>query len=268
METRRLKPPALLNIMPSKRRRVQAQDEDEAGEKTTMGIHRDSDSVHSKYFQSKSKKMRHLSDFYDKPCIELAKAFLGQILVRRLPDGTELRGRIVETESYLGGEDEASHSRGGKRTERNVAMYMKPGTIYVYQIYGMYFCMNVSSHGDGAAVLLRSLEPIEGLETMRKFRSVKRNVQKPLKDKELCNGPSKLCQALSIEKNFDRQDLSSDENTWLEAGPEILEEDIVSCARIGISNAGEWTRKPLRFYIKDNKFVSVQDKTAETNVNA
>lgn len=70
-----------------------------------------------------------------------------QILVRKLPDGSELRGRIVETESYLGGEDEASHSRGGKRTERNIAMYMKPGTIYVYQIYGVYFCMNISSKG-------------------------------------------------------------------------------------------------------------------------
>lgn len=248
--------------MPTKRRRVQAQDDEEMDEKRVSGVQRESDSVSSKYFQNKT--MRLPSDFYSKPCTDLAKSFLGQILVRRLPDGTELRGRIVETESYLGGEDEASHSRGGKRTERNVAMYMKPGTIYVYQIYGMYFCMNVSSQGDGAAVLLRSLEPIEGLDAMRKFRNVKRNIQKPLKDKDLCNGPSKLCQAFAIEKCLDRQDLANDQSTWLEAGPEILEEDIVSCARIGISNAGEWTRKPLRFYIKDNNFVSVRDKTAET----
>ncbi|KAM3917623.1 DNA-3-methyladenine glycosylase isoform 1-T2 [Leptodactylus fuscus] len=251
--------------MPTKRRRVQAEgNEKETDEKKISGIHKENDLVSSKYFQGQ--RQRHLSDFYNKSCIDLAKSFLGQILVRRLPDGTELRGRIVETESYLGGEDEASHSRGGKRTERNVAMYMKPGTIYVYQIYGMYFCMNVSSQGDGAAVLLRSLEPIEGLDTMRKFRNVKRNLQKPLKDKELCNGPSKLCQAFAIEKNFDRQDLVNDQSTWLEAGPEIPDEDIVCCARIGISNAGEWTRKPLRFYIKDNKFVSVRDKTAETTV--
>ncbi|XP_056391317.1 DNA-3-methyladenine glycosylase [Hyla sarda] len=253
--------------MPTKRRRVQATDQEETVEKKVSRILNENDSVSSKYFQSK--KMRLLSDFYNKPCIELAKSFLGQVLVRRLPDGTELRGRIVETESYLGGEDEASHSRGGKRTERNVAMFMKPGTIYVYQIYGMYFCMNVSSQGDGAAVLLRSLEPMEGLDTMRVFRNVKRNVQKPLKDKELCNGPSKLCQAFAIEKSFDRHDLTDDQNTWLEAGPEILEEDIVSCPRIGISNAGDWTRKPLRFYIKDNEFVSVRDKAAETSsVNA
>lgn len=68
-------------------------------------------------------------------------------MVRKLPDGRELWGRIVETEAYLGGEDEASHSKGGKQTQRNAAMFMKPGTLYVYQIYGIYFCMNVSSQG-------------------------------------------------------------------------------------------------------------------------
>lgn len=73
-----------------------------------------------------------------------------QVLVRRLPDGTELRGRVVEAEAYLGGEDKASHSSGGKRTERNTAMFMKPGTIYVYQIYGIYLCMNISSQGEQA----------------------------------------------------------------------------------------------------------------------
>lgn len=73
---------------------------------------------------------------------------LEQILVRRLDDGTELRGRIVETEAYLGPEDEAAHSRGGRQTPRNRGMFMKPGTLYVYLIYGMYFCMNVSSQGE------------------------------------------------------------------------------------------------------------------------
>ena len=73
--------------------------------------------------------------------------FCYQVLVRRCADGSELRGRVVETEAYLGGEDKASHSAGGKRTERNAAMFMKPGTIYVYSIYGMYLCMNVSSRG-------------------------------------------------------------------------------------------------------------------------
>ncbi|KAG8432879.1 hypothetical protein GDO86_017219 [Hymenochirus boettgeri] len=219
----------------------------------------------SKYFQSVRVRLR--SDFYNQACIELAKSFLGQVLVRMLPDGTELCGRIVETEAYLGGDDEASHSRGGKRTKRNVAMYMTAGTVYVYQIYGIYFCMNVSSQGDGAAVLLRSLEPLEGLDVMRKFRNVRRrDLSKSLKHAELCNGPSKLCQALNLDKNYDRKDLSDGQDIWMEAGKKIQEEDIVSCARIGIANAGEWTKKPLRFYIKGNKYVSVRDKSAEASM--
>lgn len=82
----------------------------------------------------------------------LSSASSLQVLVHRCEDGTELSGRIVETEAYLGGEDKASHSAGGKRTERNTAMFMKPGTIYVYPIYGIYLCMNVSSQGKSITV--------------------------------------------------------------------------------------------------------------------
>ncbi|XP_068100727.1 DNA-3-methyladenine glycosylase [Hyperolius riggenbachi] len=253
--------------MSAKRRRMQLLDDQKISqEEDEVAIENEKDSVASKYFQKT--KMRLPSVFYNKPCIDLAKSFLGQVLVRKLPDGTELRARIVETESYLGGEDEASHSRGGKRTERNAQMYMKPGTIYVYQIYGIYFCMNVSSQGDGAAVLLRSLEPVVGFDEMRKFRSGRRNASKPLKDKELCNGPSKLCQAFDIGKSFNCRDLASDEDIWLEAGYEVPEDNIVSCARIGIAYAGEWTHKPLRFYIKGSQYVSVRNKTAENSVTS
>ncbi|XP_019721872.1 DNA-3-methyladenine glycosylase [Hippocampus comes] len=111
------------------------------------------ETVHSVYFnggQTTDLPRRLREDFFTQPCVALAKAFLGKVLVRRCEDGTELRGRVVETEAYLGGEDKASHSAGGKRTERNTAMFMKPGTIYVYPIYGIYLCMNVSSQGDGA----------------------------------------------------------------------------------------------------------------------
>nr|XP_031543052.1 DNA-3-methyladenine glycosylase isoform X2 [Vicugna pacos]XP_031543053.1 DNA-3-methyladenine glycosylase isoform X2 [Vicugna pacos] len=97
------------------------------------------------------------SEFFDQPAVPLARAFLGQVLVRRLDDGTELRGRIVETEAYLGPEDEAAHSRGGRQTPRNRGMFMKPGTLYVYLIYGMYFCMNVSSRGRATALGALSL---------------------------------------------------------------------------------------------------------------
>ncbi|XP_060677249.1 DNA-3-methyladenine glycosylase [Hemiscyllium ocellatum] len=220
--------------------------------------------VTSVYF-NKVAHRRLSSGFFNRPCVTLAKEFLGQVMVRKFPDGSEVKGRIVETEAYLGGEDQASHSCGGKQTPRNAAMFMTPGTMYVYQIYGVYFCLNVSSQGDGAAVLVRSLEPLHGLDTMRQLRSKRRReAGKPLKDHELCNGPSKLCQALDITKIFDRGDLATGNEIWLEPGPEEINgADIVSTSRIGIGYAGEWVNKPLRFYIKGNKCVSVVDRDAE-----
>ncbi|CAG5897951.1 unnamed protein product [Menidia menidia] len=125
----------------------------------------------SHYFTKNDVQHRLGEDFFRQPCISLAKAFLGKVLVRRCADGTELRGTVVETEAYPGGEDKASHSAGGRRTERNAAMFMKPGTIYVYPIYGIYLCMNVSSEGEGAAVLLRSLEALQGQPVMRELRA-------------------------------------------------------------------------------------------------
>ncbi|XP_024904123.1 DNA-3-methyladenine glycosylase isoform X1 [Pteropus alecto] len=116
------------------------------------------------YFSSaKSHPARLGSDFFDQPAVSLAQAFLGQVLVRRLDDGTELRGRIVETEAYLGPEDEAAHSRGGRQTPRNRGMFMKPGTLYVYFIYGMYFCMNVSSQASLENIALPCSPALSGI---------------------------------------------------------------------------------------------------------
>ncbi|XP_043855868.1 DNA-3-methyladenine glycosylase [Dromiciops gliroides] len=226
---------------------------------------------YSIYFtHQKSSGSRLGPEFFDQPAITLARAFLGQILVRRLPDGTEVRGRVVETEAYLGAEDEAAHSRGGRQTPRNKGMFMKPGTLYVYIIYGMYFCMNVSSQGEGACILLRSLEPVGGLETMRQLRNAHRKgAARALKDRELCNGPSKLCQALAIDKSFDQKDLAEEEAIWLEQGPERPgEHGVVAAARIGINYAGEWALKPLRFYIQGNPYVSVVDRKVEQQMQA
>lgn len=145
-------------------------------------------------------------------------------------------------------------------------MFMKPGTLYVYLIYGMYFCLNVSSQGAGACVLLRALEPLEGLETMRQLRNSlrKSTVGRSLKDRELCSGPSKLCQALAIDKSFDQRDLAQDDAVWLEHGPlESSSPAVVAAARIGIGHAGEWTQKPLRFYVQGSPWVSVVDRVAE-----
>ncbi|XP_064844323.1 DNA-3-methyladenine glycosylase [Oncorhynchus masou masou] len=226
--------------------------------------------VKSQYFSKEGDPQRLGEEFFNQPCISLAKAFLGKVLVRRSADGTELRGRVVETEAYLGGEDKASHSAGGKCTERNTAMFMKPGTIYVYPIYGIYLCMNVSSQGEGAAVLLRALEPLHGLPLMRQLRTARRREgARPLKDKELCNGPSKLCQALDIPRCFDRRDLASEPEVWLERDPQIGPQEpglreVVSASRIGIDSHGEWATKPLRFYLRGHHCVSVVDKQAET----
>uniref|UniRef100_A0A3Q3B607 DNA-3-methyladenine glycosylase n=2 Tax=Kryptolebias marmoratus TaxID=37003 RepID=A0A3Q3B607_KRYMA len=221
----------------------------------------------SHYFDQNSDLQHKLGqDFFNQPCISLAKAFLGKVLVRRCADGTELRGRIVETEAYLGGEDKASHSAGGKRTERNTAMFMKPGTIYAYPIYGIYLCMNVSSEGEGAAVLLRSLEPLQGQSVMKELRAARRKEgARQLKDKELCNGPSKLCQALNIPRCFDRRDLASDPEVWLETDPNTSPadpQDIVSAPRIGIESHGEWAKKPWRFYLRGHPCVSVVNREA------
>lgn len=107
------------------------------------------DDQHSKYFGSDQPQYRKRLDenFYDTTCEEMAKSLLGKVLVRRLDDGTIVRGRIVETEGYLGGEDAASQSYNGKVTLRNEPMFMKPGTVYVYMTYGMYHCFNISSKG-------------------------------------------------------------------------------------------------------------------------
>lgn len=121
--------------------------------------------------------------------------------------------------------------------------------------------------GEGAAVLLRSLEPLQGQPVMRQLRAAKRrDGARQLKDKELCNGPSKLCQALNIPRCFDRRDLASDPEVWLETDPQAAPpepRDVVSAARIGIESHGEWATKPLRFYLRGHRCVSVVNKEAE-----
>lgn len=189
--------------------------------------------------------------FFDCPCEELAKKLLGCALFRPV-DGTLCWGRVVETEAYLGGEDKAAHSYNGKRTPRNEAMYMTPGTAYVYSIYGVHHCFNISSQGEGAAVLIRALEPLGGVANMRARRkSVK-------KETDLCNGPAKLCRALGIGKECDRLDLATSQVLWVEseeeAGPWTKE--VVASGRVGVQYAEEWADKPLRFYFKGCPCVS------------
>ncbi|XP_050593383.1 putative 3-methyladenine DNA glycosylase isoform X2 [Bombus affinis] len=207
--------------------------------------------------------------FFDCPCEELAQNLLGKVLVRCLENGTILKGRIVETEGYLGVIDKASHTYQNKVTPRNIPMYMPPGTIYIYMTYGMYHCFNISSQGEGCAVLIRAVEPLEGIGYMTNQRTSKRSssaskkLLKDLKEHELCNGPSKLCMAFQLHKNHSKYSLCSWKGLWIE-NAEIEKFNIVKCRRIGIDNYGEeWTNKPLRYYIYGNRAVSKRNKEAE-----
>ena len=197
------------------------------------------------------KTVRLDQKFFDQQCKELAVALLGTLLVRKV-DGELLSGRIVETEAYLGIMDQAAHSYKGKRTSRNEAMFMKPGTCYVYSIYGIHHCVNISSCGEGAAVLIRALEPVDGVHKMRELR---RNFAG--KDIHLCKGPGNLCKALNISKEQNQQDLINSNEIWLEADDTTCERQVSSSSRIGVDYAGlAWATKPLRFYITNSLAVS------------
>ncbi|MCA1592874.1 MAG: DNA-3-methyladenine glycosylase [Acidobacteria bacterium] len=181
----------------------------------------------------------------------VARELLGKRLVIPAPDGTRVSGRIVETEAYLGAEDKAAHSYGHRRTARTETMYAVGGTVYVFFVYGMHHQFNVVAGAAGTphAVLIRALEPEEGIEWMRRRRP-----DRP--DRELTSGPGKLCRALGIDRSYDRADLLG-ERVWLEdAGEEIIPVDITAGPRIGIAYAEEFAAKPWRFWLKGNAYVS------------
>jgi DNA-3-methyladenine glycosylase len=195
----------------------------------------------------------------------LARKLLGQRLVRLLDDGTRLAGTIVETEAYLGIPDKAAHTYGGRRTPRNEAMYGVGGTAYVYFTYGCHFCVNVvaGKKDEPVAVLLRALEPTEGLafmhevrETGRRARSRSRKGHARLKDEDLCRGPGRLCEALVIDRSLNGIDLTRDSRLFLERSQAVPETKIGVSPRIGVDYAEEWTMKELRFFIRGSRFMS------------
>ncbi|XP_016664091.1 DNA-3-methyladenine glycosylase-like isoform X2 [Acyrthosiphon pisum] len=191
-------------------------------------------------------------------------SLLGKVLVRRLDDGTVVRGRIVETESYLGHEDAASISYKGKVTSRNEPVFMKPGTAFVYMTYGMYHCFNISSKGDGASVFLRAIEPLDNLNTMASLRKqFKKSTKTVIANKDLCNGPAKLCISFAIDiKSCNKQDLTSWDGMWVEEDENSKLIDTIVCSpRIGIKCEKKWQDKFFRYYIRDNPCVSKIEKT-------
>ena len=186
--------------------------------------------------------------FYLQPTLDVARRLLGMYLVCRTPQG-RLSGRIVEVEAYLGALDPASHAYRGL-TSRNEVMFRKGGYLYVYFTYGMHFCSNVvtESKGTGHAVLLRAVEPVEGVQILAKRRGVN-----PTDVEQLCNGPAKLCQAFGITREHNGTDLCG-ETVWIERrDPPLAEELIGVSTRVGISTGKE---QQWRFFMKGNRFVS------------
>lgn len=183
--------------------------------------------------------------FYSLSTVALAQQLLGAYLLHTSDEG-ETAGRIAETEAYLGFEDPASHAYGGK-TARNAVMFGEAGRAYIYFIYGMHYCLNVTTMpaGIGQAVLLRALEPVSGFGLMRRRRKVER-----LGD--LCNGPAKLVMAMGITPHLSGHDLRQPPLTIC-SGPAVDGMEIRATPRIGISKAADL---PLRFHIAGNRSVS------------
>lgn len=178
------------------------------------------------------------SSFYDRDTTQVAKELLGCLLHRRV-DGVHHVARVVETEAYVGPHDLACHASKGI-TPRTEVMYGPPGRAYVYFIYGLHWCLNAVTEreGHGSAVLFRALEPIAGFP-----------------EETRTDGPARLTRALQIDRALNRWDLTRGETLWLEP-PERPRGTIAAGPRIGVDYAGTWAQAPLRFWIRDNPWVS------------
>ncbi|SHI15998.1 DNA-3-methyladenine glycosylase [Sporobacter termitidis DSM 10068] len=186
-------------------------------------------------------------EFYERDTLTVARELLGQVLVRETPEGT-VRGSIVETEAYLGPRDDAAHSYKGK-SERVRVQYGPAGCAYIYMIYGMHYCLNITSGPPGVpeVVLIRALEPLSGFELMEKRRGTGKLLN-------LCSGPGKLCRAFDIGADLYGVDLCRPGSLYLEGGNKP--ESISSSKRIGIDYAVMTRDMPWRFTAAGNKFLS------------
>lgn len=175
--------------------------------------------------------------FYARPTQQVARELLGMELVH-VVDGIARRGRIVETEAYIGPQDLASHSSKGI-TPRTRTMYGPPGHAYVYLIYGMYHCMNAVTEpeGHGSAVLIRALEPLYGIEGDTR-------------------GPGLLCQAMGIDRSLNGADLVNGNLHIARGTPQMQNFTIAAGPRIGVAYAGSWAAQPLRFTVAGSPWLS------------
>jgi len=181
---------------------------------------------------------------YALPAPELAPALIGALLVH-VVRGARRAGVIVETEAYCGAIDDCSHAHNNRRTPRTEPMFGAPGLAYVYISHGLHRCMNVvcGHEGDAAAVLIRALEPAEGLPAMRRART--RPVRKsPLRDVDLCSGPGKLGEAMGIDVNRSGDDMTTGPALWIE---HHRPRPSVRTPRIGMNPSSAWGERPLRW---------------------
>ncbi|MBW2266931.1 MAG: DNA-3-methyladenine glycosylase [Deltaproteobacteria bacterium] len=194
---------------------------------------------------------RFQRSFFEHGCLAAAPSLLGAYLVHRIGPGDERVGRIVEVEAYLGdGSDPSSHSHRGE-TRRNRAMFGPPGHLYVYRSYGIHICANVvcEAPGRGAALLLRAVEPLAGLAAMRAVRGLRPDAP----DRELGNGPGKLCQALDIRLDDYGTSLLHGRLRLRPRQPGDPHPRVARSTRIGISKGRE---RPYRFFVADHPCVS------------
>ena len=191
-------------------------------------------------------------EFYNnEDVVGLAKQLLGKKIIS-LAEGYETSGIIVETEAYRAPEDKASHAYGNKITNRTKTMFGKPGTAYIYLIYGFHHLFNIVTAPENIAhaILVRAVEPLGGLEIMLKRRN------KLSIDANLTNGPGKWTKAFGITTDFNSLDLTNKHSLIQihDSGIEISEENIMAGPRVGIDYAEEWAIKPWRFRVRDSEW--------------
>lgn len=198
-------------------------------------------------------------DFYLRDSNEVAQDLLGKLLVHKTQSGI-LSGMIVEVEAYRGPDDAASHSYGNLRSARTEIQYGPGGFAYIYFIYGMYSCFNVVTNvkDKPEAVLIRGLEPVEGIPKMMENRNSE-------KFDHLCSGPGKLCAALEINRELYGADLCGD-RLYLEDYRDFSPEEIGVSPRINVEYAGEWKDRLWRYFVKDHSCVSRVAKQYRTNL--
>jgi DNA-3-methyladenine glycosylase len=194
-------------------------------------------------------------EFFRRPTPEVGRDLVGKWLLRSV-DGRLTGGPIVEVEAYGGPEDLASHARAG-RTRRTAPMYGEVGHAYVYLVYGMHHCLNVVGHAGeepAGAVLIRAIEPIEGIEEMRTRRGRPHEATT-----RLCAGPAKLAEALAVDRSLDGHDLTMGEGLWISGESGVPSDDltIATGTRIGVEYAGDgWAARPWRLWLAGHPSVS------------